>query len=772
MVALKRVVDRLEWLVLVGPALLLGPGLLQGNVLFWGTPLLQFIPWRTFALESLRGGHLPLWNPLVGMGAPLLANYQSAVFYPPSALLWILEPAAASTLLVALHLAWAGFGMARLARRLEMNALGQVVAGTAFSLSGYLVARAGFFSINAAAAWLPWIILAGDRLAADHTAAGGARPRWAAVLMLALALALQWTAGHAQTAWYTLVLLAVWMAWRILRLRSWRRAVVVVIGTAAAGLLAFAFAAPQLLPTLEYLRESQRAQSLDPAFAMTYSFWPWRFLGLLAPGSFGSPVSGDYWGYGNFWEDATYVGVLPLLLAVVGALRGLSGRAPHSGLARLLVGLMAITTILALGSHTPVFPWLFGNVATFDLFQAPTRWMLLFVFALALLAGAGASAWKRAEGRALYWSRLGTAGACAVLALGWLAPTLVPIVPEPAGLRALTISRGLSLAGLWLALSGVLVLLRRDEPHPAWTWAASLLVVADLVVAGGGINPMTGADLYRGRSALADQLGASHRSYMPADLEAQAKFDWAFRFDTFAALDDWRRVREVGLPNALLLDAAPSANNFDPLAPGRTTVWMEMLDAHPAPEALLALMDVAWVAAPAPSGVLPMEYLPVGGAQRVRVVPEAVLAPTADEALALVRAPGFDPETLLVLEPLEGERVPDDGGTGTAVLLPTIDANRVEVRVEAAAPAWLVVSDTWYPGWQAEIDGERVALWRADYIFRAVRVPAGEHTVHFVYRPASLRIGLWLATLAVLAAGFSGWLARRRSTPQPGATPS
>ncbi len=769
---MKRVVDRLEWLIVLGPALLLGPGLLQGSVLFWGTPLLQFIPWRTFALEALRGGHLPLWNPLVGMGAPLLANYQSAVFYLPNALHWILEPAAASTLLVALHLVWASLGMARLARRLAMNALGQVVAGAAFGLSGYLVARAGFFSINAAAAWLPWIILAGDRLVADHPAAAGARSRWAAVLMLALALALQWTAGHAQTAWYTLVLLGAWMAWRMMPLRSWRRAVVIVIGAAAAGLLAFAFAAPQLLPTLEYLRESQRAQSLDPVFAMTYSFWPWRFLGLLAPGLYGSPVSGDYWGYGNFWEDAIYVGVLPLLLAGVGAVRGLRGRAPHAGLARMLVGLMAVTTILALGNHTPVFPWLYDNLATFDLFQAPTRWMLLFAFALALLAGAGASAWKRAEGRALYWSRLGTAGACAVLILGWLAPRVVPIVSEQALLRALTISRSLSLAGLWLVLCGVLVLLRRDEPHPVWTWGAALLVVADLVVAGAGLNPMTGGDLYRGRSALADQLGTSHRSYLSSELEAQAKFNWAFRFDTFAAQDDWRRVREVGLPNALMLDAVPSANNFDPLVPGRTTAWMEMLAAHPAPEALLALMDVAWVAAPAPSGALPIEYQPLDGAQRVRVVPQAVLATAAGDALALVRAPGFDPEAVVVLEPVEGEQVTEAGGTGTAVLLPTEDPNRVEVRVEATAPAWLVVSDTWYPGWQADVDGESVALWRADYIFRAVRVPAGEHTVHLVYRPAALRLGLWLATLAVLATGFTGWLARRRSTPEQAATPS
>lgn len=766
---LKRISGRLEWLVVLGPVLLLGPGLLHGSVLFWGTPLLQFLPWRTFALEMLSAGHLPLWNPLVGMGAPLLANYQSAVFYLPNVLLWVLEPAAASTLLVLLHLVWAGLGMARLARRMEMNALGQAVSGTAFGLCGYLVARAGFFSINAAAAWLPWIVLAGDRLVTDLPASAGARPRWGAVLPLALALAFQWTAGHAQTAWYSLVLLAIWMAWRMIALRSWRRAAVIAAGASAAALLAFALASPQLLPTLEYLRESQRAQSLDPAFALTYSFWPWRLLGLLAPGIFGSPVSGTYWGYGNFWEDAIYIGVLPLLLAFVGAVRGVIGRAPHAGLARLLVALTTVTALLALGSHTPVFPWLFDNLPTFDLFQAPTRWMLLAAFSLTLLAGAGASAWQPAEGAALYWSRLGTAGACGMAVLAWAAPQVLPIESQAALLRARTIASGLALAGLWLALSGVLVLLRRDKPHHAWMLGAVLLVAADLVLAGAGLNPMTGGGLYRDSSTLAGQLGSAHRAYLPADLEQDLKFQWAFRFDTFAALDDWRLVREVGLPNTLMLDGVPSANNFDPLTPGRAAGWMEMLADHPAPGKLLALMDVAWLGVVPSAGERPVEYVRLEGAQRARVVPEAIVAASPGEALAMVGAPGFDPQTQVVLEAAGGERVPAGGGTGTVTVVAPDGPNRLVIRVEAAAPAWVVVSDTWYPGWQAEVDGEPAILWRADYLFRAVHVPAGGHTVHLAYRPTSLRLGSVLAALGVLA---SAWLARRRRPPAAGAGPA
>ena len=78
-------------LLLLAPLLLLSPVLFRGEALFWGTPALQFTPWREIAWESLRAGSLPLWNPDSGMGAPLFANYQSALAYPPTWLLLLLS---------------------------------------------------------------------------------------------------------------------------------------------------------------------------------------------------------------------------------------------------------------------------------------------------------------------------------------------------------------------------------------------------------------------------------------------------------------------------------------------------------------------------------------------------------------------------------------------------------------------------------------------------------------------------------------------------------
>ncbi len=155
----------LPWLpIAVGPILLFGIDLIRGRALFWGAPLLQFTPWHTAAKEIAFLGHFPLWNPWLGMGAPLLANYQSALLYPPNWILLATDVSWGQTLLVLLHLIWAGFGMALLARSVRLGAFAQAIAGLAYGMSGYLVARSGFLSINAAAAWLPWILFAAEGL--------------------------------------------------------------------------------------------------------------------------------------------------------------------------------------------------------------------------------------------------------------------------------------------------------------------------------------------------------------------------------------------------------------------------------------------------------------------------------------------------------------------------------------------------------------------------------------------------------------------------------
>ncbi len=747
----------LPWLIsLAGPVLLLAPMILRGQALFWGTPLLQFVPWREYALQSLREGYLPLWNPNVGMGAPLLANYQSALLYPPNFLLALTRIAWGHGVLVLLHLIWAGSGMVFLTRRLGIGQLGQAIAGLSFSMSGYLIARAGFLSINAASAWLPWLIAATDGLARQTFPRLLDRGRLRAAVYLSLAVSMQLLAGHAQMTWYSLVLAAVWLVWRSGSSRSIARLARAVLSYLVAVLTGALMASAQLLPTLEYLMSSQRASSLTQEFALTYSFWPWRILGLLMPNLFGNPGQGEYWGYGNYWEDAIYIGVLPLILAIGAAWRGLRAEGSFASLARLLLGVSVAALVLALGDNTPVFPFLFEHVATFSAFQAPTRWNLLLVFSLCALAAIGADRWGRLSSRGRYWVRLTTVGAAAIGVAPWLAGQLIPSLKS-------TFAGSFAAAGLWLVVAGILALKRANSSPQLWIGWVSLAVLVDLLWSGMGLNPSASLDLFYDHSRLINQVDANHRLFMPSETEYEIKFERTFRFDTYMPEEGFWLLRETGLPNAAMLDGLRSANNFDPILPSRYAEWIDFINTLGSSQRskFLALMDVGWEAAPDPTSETGISYLEVDRPKRLRLVPRAVRSTTSEASMVLITAPGFDPDRMVVLEGGGSAGALHEGGHGR-VELRAEEPNRILAQVEAPAGGWLVLSDIWYPGWRARLDQRETPVRIANFLFRAVWVPPGTHEVEFRYQPISFQLGAALSLLGWALAAWTLWRCRSR----------
>jgi hypothetical protein len=800
-------------ILLLAPLVLLSPVVLRGEALFWGTPALQFMPWREYAWDSLRLGNLPLWNPNSGMGAPLFANYQSALAYPPTWFLFLLSSAGGiewsawgQGVLVVLHWIIAAAGMARLAGGLGLGRLGQAVCALAFGLGGYLVSRAGFLSINAAVAWLPWLVHYAGQVASSRLRQG--KPWGGAWLKLALIFGLQLLAGHAQTTWYSCLLAVLWggyWGWQDsslpdagskggdsrpslgLRIAALAKVLVrlwlsLVFGTALAAI--------QLLPTAEYLAQSQRAAEIEFEYATNYSLWPWRFLTLLAPDMFGNPAMGDYWGSANYWEDALYIGLLPFLLALA-ALAGWLFRRPAyrpaRGLSQLdddagspwraaipfLLVVMLVSFVLALGKNTPVFPWLYRHIPTFDMFQAPTRFTVWASFALALLAGIGAHVWRRPQRRALYWTRLGIAGAVAVMIGAGLAWYLMGEIRP-------TFIRATALAGMWGVGAGILSLVapavEQDGRSPgrrgeitAWHWAVALFVSVELIVAGWGLNPGIDPSFYSQSPPSAAELSrqlAGRRLYLSTAEEQSLKFDRFLLFETFDPGEDWAGMRAVYLPNLNLLDGIPMLNNFDPLLPGRYVAWMGALSTAQGVvlENMLDISAAGVVESLDPQNSLGvrLDALPEDRGRRARWVACAHPVSDGDSAFQAILDESFDPANEIVVEGLgENDRLACLAGAGNGgVELVNEQANRLELYLSADTAGWLYLADTWYPGWQAVVDGERVPIYRANYLFRAVHVEPGDYQVVFVYRPLSFWGGALVSLLAWGLLAFF-WLRRK-----------
>jgi hypothetical protein len=124
---------------------------------------------------------------------------------------------------------------------------------------------------------------------------------------------------------------------------------------------------------------------------------------------------------------------------------------------------------------------------------------------------------------------------------------------------------------------------------------------------------------------------------------------------------------------------------------------------------------------------------------RAFVVPQAVSVADDAEALAAMRAAFFNPARTVVLN--DEKNVGQIGNLPYTADITSYEAERVVVETNGASAGWLVLTDAWYPGWRATVDGQPVEIKRADILFRAVPVPAGRHRVEFVFAPMSVWVG-------------------------------
>lgn len=707
--------------------------LLIGEVLIWGLPPLQFYPWRAYALSLLQEGQLPLWNPYNGAGAPLFANYQSALLYPLNWLSFVLPLAPTMSITAAAHLFIAGWGMWKFTSRLGYSALGQGISVLAFGMTSYLVARLGTFPIISAAAWLPWLLWATLGILQQ----GRSRD----VALLAVFCALLLLAGHAQTAWYALLLTGLYALWSWLRQRSHspRPLAMLLCGV----LLGAGAAAPQLLATGELLLTSQRASGVDYDFAMNFSYAPLRTLNLLSPNIFGNPGDGSVLGSGAFFEDAVYIGLVPLVsagAAVLGWLRG-RGSPMHAHLREVPFWgtIVIIAFVFALGRHTPIFPFLYENIPTFDLFQAPVRWHLWTVFGLSVLAGAGAAAWQTNR-RARTWAARLTVVCIAAALVGGIGQFLF----EGGSENIRTMLRSVLITGLIGSAAGILTLRQPKADaagHGRWSLLALLLIAVDLGWAAQGLNVTTRATF----AAIPGEPSAP-RAYWDSETLDTVQFGQFFLFSDYrAAVARWDDARQSLLPNLNLLDGRPLLNNFDPLRPGYFAQYLALIEDHP--DEARALLNAAHVDATFDSnGVLqPLPSL----SERAWLVDAACWHPSDFEASAALLSAGWDRQLQVQLSGEGGCLNADASASAGGVSSLEDRSSELIITFNSTRPAWLVVADTYYPGWRAEINGEPAHIERANLAFRAVRVDSGAQTVRMVYDPGWLLPGTAISLLSL-----------------------
>lgn len=379
-----------------------------------------FLPYWAYRNAELQAGHLPLWNPYLFLGAPFLANPQAAVLYPLHwPLIW-LEPPRALIWSALLHI-WlaAGFTYAFGRRSLRLSRPGAWAAALLFGMGGFTLGKIENINQLNALAWLPAALWCFDE--ARHAA--GRRARLRRAIALSFVLALQILAGHTQTTFINLVGLGIYAliaAWEPRGHEPLGRRLARLWPLAALGPAAL-LSAGQLWPGLELNALGLRTGGLTYRLAVSFSLRPRLLLQTFLP-----PFAGglaEAFGSEGFTEFVGYIGLVGLILAAVALISPLEVHRPARARA---AGLVLVGIFLALGAYNPAYYLLWRFVPGFDLFRAPARWLALYAFGAAALAGMGleralrATALARPPGTA---GRLRLAAALLVLALAALVAT-------------------------------------------------------------------------------------------------------------------------------------------------------------------------------------------------------------------------------------------------------------------------------------------------------------------------------------------------------------
>jgi hypothetical protein len=731
-------------------------------------------PWVNVVHRDLAQRDLPLWNPYQGAGAPLAANMQSGVF-DPLLLAAHLHPTPLTqdlSFLVALMLI--GVGAYFAARMLRLQILAAVVCGSAYGLSGWFFAYSNnswfrvYLYLPLLIGLIEWVLRSSRRLP---------------IALLALSVTGMLVVGMPEPAFIALVAAGLYALARIFigeRSGEWWSA---AIRLAGAGAIGIALAGPLLLLFKEYVPLSLNAHSglgnKAPETDSATFFLNWM-MPRISP-----TIAKDPRYSMNYSGSRNWVGAGVMVLAVLGLLSSRASKRAHAVWPLTVVGAVVGLQIYGGGlvgwtRHLPVW-----SQTLWPAFGTP-----VLALVLALLAGVGVQAVAERDVR----RRHVFAAAGTVLALALLA---IVVADHPLAFG----TNGFFAGGWPFAVIAILLVVLVCTVVPLRRWAPILLVVivlAELVVIAPRGFYAPRKDPYP-PSALAtyltDHTGDGSRIFstdgvlFPDTANAYGLSDVRL-LDALYVDRYWRYLRTFvshGIRDRL---TATGPGETAPAVAGNP--MFDLLGVR-----YLLYRDKFGTGPPSWSGTQYQRVFHSDGVtvyENTRVAPRAFVAPRVkrvkdtDAALAALthgershfpdgstQVRNTDTRQTAVVEsasPVKGGAPRCTEPLDSARVV-SLSSDRVEVDVNSRCGGVLVLSDTYYPGWKATVEGNDVAVHPVDVAFRGVSIPAGASHVVFRYEPSSFRAGLLLfaagavALLVLLVTGVraSGWWRRRRTRP-------
>jgi hypothetical protein len=798
--------DVMAGLFLVVLSILFFADILFSSKNFYYRDILNFhYPLRKILIDAYAAGELPLWNPFIYLGQPMLANPNYMAFYPTNLFHLLLPFNYAFKLHFLVHPLLGGLGTYFLLRRLSLRCLPALAGAISYQFSGPVLSFLNLYNLLPATALIPWIGWAFQ--GALH------RNRVRRTLLCGFLTALQIIAFEPILFQCCgLLILALSILYLLEEQNRHRALKTLVFVICSALVFAIGLAAIQIVPTLELLPLSARGSGLDYSMASGWSMHPMDLLNVLVPNFYGELYTIDSaasWGE-KFHElreaylVSFFLGSATLMLA------GFAFFSPRSRLRNILYSFVGLTLLLALGKFTPFYPWLYGHVPFFNFGRYPSKYFLLTALLISMLAAIGLeAAMEQVAARRLRWNIrwaliAGLLAGGILLFLGLtggvksdaIATIIKDVTPQKLDATknfqgiAAGLSRSITSSGAFLTLAAFILLVWPSLKRGAGTLGSVifLIIAVELVSQNIGLSPLISdadVDYVPEFAGVVRQNGTEEpfRLVTPAFVTPRPdnmvlrapnrSVAWRVLYNKRSGmnLDGIRQKLQYSLDqpidylntreSAALMDRGsklPLADKISLLANLNCLIIPTIGKVQDPRLTLLSSIDTH-------SNLDHRLYRLNEALPRAYFADSVVRARSPQESMDRLLGEKSTLHNAVILDSPQATEIQPGPRDIHAVRIARYENNRVVCEVQSNSAGYVVLLDSFYPGWNAYLDGRRVEVLRANYAFRAVAVNPGKHQVEFVFRPVSFYTGAFISCMALLIAAIVAVLAsikRRR----------
>ena len=775
-----------------------------------------FIPPRFFWVEGIRHGSFPLWNPYQFSGQPFFANPQHGMLYPLNSLFFLFPFDVAFNAIIILHFFLGGLFTYLLLKDLKGNSTGALISGLIFMLSGYILSVHSLLTILLSSIWTPLIMMFFRR--AIH--GQGFKNE----ILTAIFVTVSFLGGGIEIVYgnfFVLFIMVIFSSFPYTEFvgdepRRYKFLYVFPIywgrikSLFIVSILFLLFSAVQLFPFVELYHYSNRGSGISYLEATTWSFAPKDVLLFFLPDAYGYFLDMKKYWTSQCWFKTLYTGGLPFILSLIFFLAPssrLSSPGPKDGVKgfgkerKLFLALMLFSIFLSLGRYNPLYPFVFKYVPFFNGIRYPAKFLYIFILVLSVTAGLGFQKlsehstdnerktlrhlfiiFSLVSGLLLLFSALGHKEVEDFLRLkGIDFPDFNPL--------ALNLHHAQRFF-FYLALFFLLLRVGYGLRWKGWVKVLLLIFLATDLFGNMGFYGKEKTSDYFQKTKILETISSDKGHFRIFTTEKTTSMDTVILIHSTSPLD---YLKEKHLPSMNLPCRLNNIWGIDVIRVKRTDDLYKAFISTPSISAthLIDLYGVKYITSVTPikrDHNFELIYARLEGLQGKRddllkentiklyknrsPLPRAWLVKKfkvmdSQTILWTMLQKEFRPgrEVLLEEEPpsFALSRKKREKGRGEVEILSERN-NRIQLLAKSTEDNFLVLSDTYYPGWKAFVDGKETKIYRADYTFRAIPVNAGTHQVEFVYDPISFKLGVGVTILGILGCLGMGWVARRRGT--------